>query len=710
MASSEFPVGIDLGTTFSAIAFLDNEGRPNTITNSEGELTTPSVVFFDHDAVIVGTEAAFAGESDVARLARAAKRDMGGTQYRKTILDRHLPPEVIQSFVLDRLKKDGALKIGEFTKAVVTVPAYFNEPRRKATQDAGELAGLEVIDIINEPTAAALAYGVQRGFLNDKGEAQERELILVYDLGGGTFDVTLMEIDKSNFTAIGTAGDVYLGGIDWDQRIYDFASKEIQAKHEVDFASAPQLREKLMNQCVRAKRSLSARTETVIRLEHEGQRYKVDFDRVQFEDITKDLLERTRMTTDRLLRDADMKWSDLTKLLLVGGSTRMPMVLSMLEKESGLVVDRSLSPDECVAHGAAIYAGILMKHGVGAGEGISISNVNSHDLGVLGIDPKTRKPRRRIVIPRNQSLPTTSSKKFQTSKDGQSKIVVQVVEGGTVQGHGATTIGRCAVTDLPGDIKKGTEVMVTFNYLSSGRLEVLAEIPSLKISADSSIDRSSGMSREQVANWKQKLAMGVAFLEKELRVDSDADDAKRAGNLEPKLKKVVVEEKDKEQSIAFEPVEDEPVDFEPVVSEPTANPQANAETEVSVEAAKPSKATKSGEPKGNVTETKTMPRKATNEKNNANTALEKSASLSAPTIMTEDETKPLVDSFIDLAMEEGAPKKIEEFGEASAVFAFGDEESKEDAGVSILDFLNESVEKTASASGSSLDDFLSELD
>ncbi len=273
MAKSQIPVGIDLGTTYSAIAYLDVDGRPCTITNSEGELTTPSVVFFDRDCVIVGTEASHAGETEVDRVARAAKRDMGGPRYRKTILNRHLPPEVIQSFVLKRLKEDAELKLGEITRAVVTVPAYFTEPRRKATEDAAELAGLEVIDIINEPTAAALAYGIQRGFLDDKGAAEQLERVLVYDLGGGTFDVTLMEINNSHFDAIATAGDVHLGGIDWDQRIFDFAKHELESRHHVDFKTDKVLQERLLNQCLRAKRALSARSETVLRLEHEGQRY-----------------------------------------------------------------------------------------------------------------------------------------------------------------------------------------------------------------------------------------------------------------------------------------------------------------------------------------------------------------------------------------------------------------------------------------------------
>ena len=522
MENSEVSVGIDLGTTFSAVAHLDNEGRPLTIINSEGELTTPSAVFFDHDAVIVGTEATIAGESDTDRLARNAKRDMGDARYRKKIRDCFLPPEVIQSLILKRLKSDAELKLGKFQKAVITVPAYFNEPRRKATQDAGELAGIDVIDIINEPTAAALAYGVQQGFLNDQGAAKELERVLVYDLGGGTFDVTLMEIKNSHFRTIGTAGDVYLGGIDWDHRIFDFAMKEFETKHEICFENDNSLKEKLMNQCIRAKASLSARSQTIIRLEQQGERHKIELTRASFEDLTKDLLERTKLTTERLLRDAKTEWSTVTKLLLVGGSTRMPMVGKMLEKISGLKVDRTLSPDECVAHGAAIYADILLKHGQDAGAGISIKNVNSHDLGVLGIDSKTKTKRRKIVIPRNHNLPTKASRKFQTAKDGQTQIIVQVIEGGTDTGQGATMIGKCIVQDLPANIKKGTEVVVSFNYLSSGRIHVVAEIPELNISADTAINRADGMTRADILSWKEKL-------------DSDADllDSEETPKMEP---------------------------------------------------------------------------------------------------------------------------------------------------------------------------------
>ena len=495
------PVGIDLGTTYSAVAFVDSQGRPMTIENSEGESTTPSIVFFDRDGVIVGSEAELAGEVEPERLARLAKRDMGGAFFSKEIMGKRLRPEVIQSLVLHRLKNDAELRVGEIQDAVVTVPAYFNEPRRKATQDAGKIAGLNVIDIINEPTAAALAYGVQRGFLSDAGEASEKEIVLVYDLGGGTFDVTLMEIDGSQFSALATAGDVYLGGVDWDRAIFDFATKKFQEEFGIDCAADPGAAEKLMRECTRAKKSLSARKETIIRMDSDGKRVSLDFRREQFEEVTRHLLERTRLTTERLLNDAGKKWSDLTKLLLVGGSTRMPMVARMLEKESGLSVDRSISPDEAVAHGAAIYAGILMKHGATAGKGISVSNVNSHDLGVLGLDPKTRESRRQIIIPKNHRLPATNKKRFQTSKPDQRKVLVQVVEGGTDNGQGATHIGKCVVEPLPEGLPKGTFLDVEFRYSTAGRLEVMAELPGSDCRTETRINRAQGLGTDEITKW-----------------------------------------------------------------------------------------------------------------------------------------------------------------------------------------------------------------
>ena len=311
---SEPAVGIDLGTTFSVIAHLDSMGRPWTIPNAEGDLITPSVVFFDESSVIVGKEAVKAGGVAPEDIAQFVKLDMGSPAYEKPIKGEHMPPEVIQSFILDKLRRDAVLKLGEFRKVVITVPAYFNEPRRKATQDAGALAGLEVIDIINEPTAAAIAYGVQQGFLNAKGESKEKERIVIYDLGGGTFDVTLMEIDGRNYNALATAGDVRLGGVDWDRRIVDFVAEAFAKKYRgVDPRTNPVGLQRLLREAEDAKRTLSTRDQTVITFEYSGDAVRVPITRQQFEQMTADLLDRSRFTITNLLQDAGLKWSDITR-------------------------------------------------------------------------------------------------------------------------------------------------------------------------------------------------------------------------------------------------------------------------------------------------------------------------------------------------------------------------------------------------------------
>lgn len=686
------PIGIDLGTTFSAIAYLDNEGRPITVANSEGELTTPSVVFFDQDEVIVGSEAGFAGEADAQRLARAAKRDMGGSKYRKPVLGRHLPPEVIQSFVLKKLKSDAELRLGPFTKAVVTVPAYFNEPRRKATQDAGELAGLEVIDIINEPTAAALAYGVQRGFLSEKGAALQRELVLVYDLGGGTFDVTLMEINQNQFATIATAGDVYLGGIDWDQRLFEYAQNQIESEHQISLNDDASFQEKLLSQCVRAKKTLSARNDTVIRIDHHGQRYAVPITRAQFEELTADLIERTRLTTEKLLRDAAIEWTDLTKLILVGGSTRMPMVLNMLEKYSGVQIDRSLSPDEAVAHGAAIYAGILLKHGEGALSGLTITNVNSHDLGVLGIDPENGKPRRKVLIPRNYQLPTKATKRFQTSKDGQQKVVVQIVEGGTDQGLGATTIGKCVVSDLPPDIKKGTEVVVGFNYSVAGRLEVTARIPALNVSANSTIDRASGMTPEDIETWKNKLARGAQFIDAEPVAENKIEKPVKA---KPEL---------------AEPAR--PAIKTPFINQPSVASAAAKKSTTAPKFEEPGKAKiespKTSSPPARSAEKKTSPVVSALNQNKAPDEFENSE-LSGIFVIGDEDPKPMVGASVLGILRDNAETPDRSAIGRSELGFLADEPQPADVGESALDLLESEPDKRASDSDTALGDFLKDL-
>ena len=501
-------IGIDLGTTFSVIASVDSTGRPVTILNAEGDHTTPSAIFFDGDEVIVGKEALKAAPLEPDHVALYAKRDMGSPVYSKSLGGEHLPPEVVQSFILQKLKEDGERKIGPFTKAVVTVPAFFNEPRRKATQDAGSLAGLDVIDIINEPTAAAIAYGVQEKFISESGAAKKREVVLVYDLGGGTFDVTLMVIEGRNYHAVATAGDVYLGGIDWDRRIVDFLGESFEEKFGTDPRKNSKGLQRLLRDAEDAKRSLSSREHTKITLEYQGEGLRVDLTRDQFNQMTKDLLDRTRFTVQQVLSDAKIDWDDVTRILLVGGSTRMPQVQEMLTEYWGKPVDRSLSADEAVAHGAAIYANILMTQKSGGEAQAVVTNVNSHNLAVLGIEQATGRPRSSIMIPKNSALPAKMKKRFSTAKDNQRSVKVNVVEGGDKSGNHATPIGKCIVRGLPPNLPSGTPVDVIFSYMANGRLGVKAVIPGYNIQATLDIERSGGMSDDQVKKWKRQLSQG----------------------------------------------------------------------------------------------------------------------------------------------------------------------------------------------------------
>src|SRR6476620_6998641 len=276
-------IGIDLGTTFSVICKLDDLGRPQTLINAEGDKITPSAVFFEGDDVVVGKEAVKALATDADAVAECAKRDLGMRFFHKQLAGRRLPPEVLQAWVLNKLRIDAERQIGKVTKAVITVPAYFDEVRRKATMDAGYIAGLEVLDIINEPTDAAVAVGFQQGFMKSGEGGGERKKILVYDLGGGTFDVTVMEIGGKDFNALATDGDVMLGGKDWDQRLVDFVAEEFIRRFGRDPREDPNTHGRLWRECEDAKRTLSARTKTTIACDLGGNAVRLEVSRQQFE-------------------------------------------------------------------------------------------------------------------------------------------------------------------------------------------------------------------------------------------------------------------------------------------------------------------------------------------------------------------------------------------------------------------------------------------
>src|SRR4051812_26734714 len=304
-------IGIDLGTTFSVICKLDDLGRPQTLINAEGDKITPSAVFFEGENIVVGKEAVKALATDAAQVAECAKRDLGSRFFHKQLAGRRYPPEALQAWVLNKLRVDAQKQIGPFAKAVITVPAYFDEVRREATMDAGYMAGLEVLDIINEPTAAAVAFGFQQGFMRPDHASDVRNKILVYDLGGGTFDVTVMEVGGKNFNAQATDGDVMLGGKDWDQRLVDFVAEEFIRKFGVDPRDEPNAHGRLWRECEDAKRTLSARNKVTIACDYRGNAVRVEVTRAQFEEMTRDLLDRTSFTTRQTLAAAGLEWSDI---------------------------------------------------------------------------------------------------------------------------------------------------------------------------------------------------------------------------------------------------------------------------------------------------------------------------------------------------------------------------------------------------------------
>ena len=496
-------IGIDLGTTFSVVSRLDEQGQPVTLVNAEGDRVTPSVVLFDGQDVVVGKEALKAMATEAEHVAECSKRDMGHRVFHKVFDGRQYPPEVIEAWILNKLRNDTVQQIGPFAKVVVTVPAYFDEVRRKATQDAGYMAGFEVMDIINEPTAAAVSFGFQQGFLDARGGSSEPRRILVYDLGGGTFDVTVMEIRGTEFVALATDGDVRLGGYDFDQRLVDLTAERFIREHYVDPREDPSTAGKLWRECEDAKRTLSARAKASVACDYKGHASRVEITKQQFEEATQDLLDRTRFTTVQTLKAAGLDWPDIERVLLVGGSTRMPMVRDMLRQLSGQEPDASVGADEAVAHGAALRAGLLLAERQGQAPTFAIKNVNSHSLGVVGTDPKTNRRRNGILIPRNTPLPVTGKRTFKTRKADQKSILVQIVEGESPSADDCTQIGKCSVRDLPPGLPVQSPVTVLFHYEPNGRLKVRVTVPNTDRQVKTEIVRENSLSKEHLDGWRQ---------------------------------------------------------------------------------------------------------------------------------------------------------------------------------------------------------------
>jgi molecular chaperone DnaK len=507
-------VGIDLGTTFSAIASLDDHGQPVTLPNRDGEMLTPSaVLLLDDGTAVVGQAALDVALEQPDRVATLVKRRMGHPTFGRPVAGRDFRPETLSAIILRKLVQDAELRIGPISRAVITVPAYFDDTRRKATKDAGRIAGLEVLDILDEPTAAALAYSLQQpqtGSLREPATAlpPDERTVLVYDLGGGTFDVTLVRLAHQHFQTLAIEGDVRLGGKDWDDRIIEHVATLFKNQAGIDPRSDPQALVNLASAAERAKRTLSKLPQTTVTCMHAGRVLTVPLSRADFESLTRDLLVRTRLTTQQLLRQAKLNWEQVDRVLLVGGSTHMPMTKQMLHELTGRVPDNSLAVSEVVARGAALHAGIVAAHDFGEdllmeetardtlAQVVEI-NVNAHSLG---IEVKHGQERvNDILIPKNTQLPTAASRVYCTVVENQQRVRVKVLQGEAAQADACISIGECWIEGLPANLPKSSPVQVRCGVGSNGLIDVMAlDMTSGKM-ARTAIHRSSGLSDEEIA-------------------------------------------------------------------------------------------------------------------------------------------------------------------------------------------------------------------
>jgi molecular chaperone DnaK len=516
-------VGIDLGTTFSAIATLDDHGQAITLPNRDGDMLTPSAVLIEDGSAVVGQAARDVALDMPDRVAQLIKRYMGQPKFGYAVSSREFRPETLSAILLRKLVQDAELRIGKVTKAVITVPAYFDDTRRKATKDAGRIAGIDVIDIIDEPTAAALCYSLQTGQLAmhnvDLALPDKEQTVLVYDLGGGTFDVTLVRLSRRRFECLGIEGDVRLGGKDWDDRIVDHVATKFLAQHGADPRNDAVSLAALTAAAERAKRTLSKLSQANVTCTHGGKVLTVILTRADFEGLTRDLLTRTRLTTQQVLREAKLNWEQVDRVLLVGGSTHMPMTGQMLQEISGRPPDDSQAVSEVVARGAAIHAGIVAARNADgdqaaldpevreAFEQVMEINVNAHSLG---IEIKQRDNTRvnDILIPKNTQLPTAASRVYYTVVENQPRVRVKVLQGEAPQADVCISIGECWIEGLPPNLPKRSPVQVRCGVGSNGLIDVMAlDMTSGKM-ARTEIHRSSGLSEEEIAReaeWVRSL-------------------------------------------------------------------------------------------------------------------------------------------------------------------------------------------------------------